>query len=250
MKTHQLTSEETDIINTILDAAERDIDYNIDQHHPLSVLDEQCREIWPTWSISQKMNSSRFSQPQTVSPSRKSSYSNENYSIRNQESNMTPSKMTVDNIEIPSGSPITKISSPKTPVSSHTNQSSRSPTSTTSTNKISSNLELEEMKKDIDALYFRIHSPAQLATAVNQEQNSPSRSNSYRSNSNTVTPQRDTTPRTERNISSSPSNSEVMRLQAENNALRTEIDNLKALLKSKDDQILSLQAQIRRSPFH
>lgn len=252
MQTHQLSSEETDIITAILDDAERNLDIYGVKKNSLSMLDEQCREIWPNWdSASQKLNSSR-SPPyrSSFSPNRQN-ISNETLSesIMNIDSNNTPSRMTVANVDIPNGSPIGKQTSPKSSNSDKQSVKSSQYSSKRNFDLYSKNTEVEEMKKDIDALYFRIHSPAQAVASTKEPKESPTGSSNKNSPQN-ITPTRRNSPKLDNTFSLSSTRSEIQRLQAENDVLRLELDKMKALVQAKDEQILKLQTQIRRSPFH
>ena len=57
--THKLNKDEADMINSILDQEEMNIDNIQNTSATLSVLDDQCRQIWPNWDAFSTSNRNR-----------------------------------------------------------------------------------------------------------------------------------------------------------------------------------------------
>ena len=94
---HKLNKDEADMINSILDQEEMNIDNIQNTSATLSVLDDQCRQIWPNWDAFSTSNRTRVTptvrdmktqdygafQPEKTNPPIRPSYK-ENFSQRQQ----------------------------------------------------------------------------------------------------------------------------------------------------------------------
>ena len=244
MESHTLSPEEVEMITSILDAEERNLDNMQQNGTSLSALDAQCREIWPNWD----------SAPQRFTPSR---YNTSNFQrqrsmpifddrINNRQS-LSAKKSTISNI-----SPSRTGYSPK--------KTSPSP------NHDVAKYEFESMKGDIDDLYNRIQlmssgsgspSPTRQQNVQERSQQSPTRVSpdspkSYVSSRMTEIPQQKlhSTPRrmeyeSNTGISSNDSD-DIHQIKRENAMLRAQLEKVQKLLEIEQEQNKKLEAALKR----
>lgn len=68
---HRLNQQEADVINSILDQEERNLDDYNNSSATLSLLDDQCRQIWPNWDTISPRDAQKSSIPpqrETIAP--------------------------------------------------------------------------------------------------------------------------------------------------------------------------------------
>ena len=253
MQTHTLSPEEVDLITSILDAEERNLDNMYANGSSLTMLEAQCRDIWPNWETSQRISPTRYESQ---------FYSRQRSQHLYDDESDTPTKTTVfnnanntRNTSSNRGSPISNTS----PINSNYSPRQSSPIH----NQDLVNYDFQNMKTDIDDLYNRIQlmssgsgssSPtaqqfkaSQQRTPANKQQSFPSQTLSTPSSS--FKSSRHSTPRTIASpISRAESDSDdIQKIKAENYMLKAQLEKVQKLLEIEQAQNKKLEAALKKN---
>ena len=255
MQTHTLSPEEVDLITSILDAEEKNIDNLYANGTSLTMLDAQCREIWPNWETSQRTSPSRYSSSFSMRNRNSPSYDDETntpiktsvYDNVNNNNRKTPYSQKRSN------------TSNVSPVSSNYSPRQNSP----SDNRDMQTFEFQNMKTDIDNLYNRIQlmssgsgSSSPASQQLQKPQQKSETKQKYLNQQNVSTPSSyrstrtaATTPRTVASpISKGSSKSDdIQKIKAENYMLKAQLEKVQKLLEIEQEQNKKLQAALRKA---
>lgn len=162
---HRLNQQEADVINSILDQEERNLDDFNNSSATLSLLDDQCRQIWPNWDTFSPRDTQKSSVPpqrETVSTNyRPTSFAKPTSQPQPNKYAAAPPKKEIPQIRDYQPPQPTKSINTKSPIAT-TSISSQSQTISRQTQPsktdMTSNFELQNIKADIDNLFSKIQS--------------------------------------------------------------------------------------------
>ena len=241
MKTHSLSQEEADIISAILDEEEKNIDLYSNPHDSLTVLEKQCREIWPNWENNFTQTSPNYRM--------RTNYSYSANSRNFEEEGSDPIKSTVTETKRTEISPM-KMSpkkSPKLPANTSMGTASMS-------FDAEDNFEFENMKKDIDSLFNRVQLMSSGSPSPKQEKTKTIENESF---SNSRTPKSSPKPmysmkiddieESPHSVSGEANADDIQKIKQENFVLKKELEKTKKLLEIERAQNKKLEDALGKS---